>query len=57
LIARRKERTHAVEEALAQGTITLRLMAALNDKVVNRFRAVEMVVLAIIIMLMVLKPF
>lgn len=57
LIARRKERTSAVEEALAQGTITRRLMAALNDKVVNRFRTVEMVILVIVIILMVTKPF
>lgn len=57
LIARRKERTSAVEEALVQGTTTLRLMAALNNKVVNRFRAVEMAVVVIIIILMVTKPF
>jgi uncharacterized membrane protein len=57
LVARRKERTHAVEEALTQGTLTLRLMAALNDKVVNRFRAVEMAVVVVIIILMVTKPF
>ena len=57
LIARRKERTHALEEALAQGTITLRLMVALQDKVVTRFRAMEMVVLLVIIILMVTKPF
>jgi uncharacterized membrane protein len=57
LVARRKERTHAVEQALAQGTITHRLMAALNDKVVNRFRAAEMMILVVIIVLMVTKPF
>jgi uncharacterized membrane protein len=57
LVSRRKERTRALEEALAQETITLRLMAALHDKVVNRFRAVEMVVLVVIIVLMVTKPF
>jgi uncharacterized membrane protein len=57
LIARRKERTRAVEESLAQGTITIRLTAAMNDKVVNRFRAVEMAVLLVIIILMVTKPF
>src|SRR5687768_12097610 len=33
LVARRRERTRALEEALAQRTITLRLAAALNDKV------------------------
>jgi uncharacterized membrane protein len=57
LIARRKERTRAMEEALAQGTITLRLIAALNDRVVNRFRVVEMVIMVVIIVLMVTKPF
>jgi uncharacterized membrane protein len=57
LIARRKERTVAIEEALAQGTITPRLTAALQDKVVTRFRTVEMVVLLVIIILMVTKPF
>jgi hypothetical protein len=55
LIARRKERTRAIEEALAQGTITLFLMDALYDKVVIQFRAIEMVVLLVIIMLMVVK--
>jgi uncharacterized membrane protein len=57
LVARRKERTRALEEALAQGTMTLRLMAALNDKVVVRFRTVELIVVIFIIVLMVTKPF
>ena len=57
LITRRKERTDAMQEALAQGTMTSRLLAALNDKVVNRFRAMEMVILVVIIVLMVMKPF
>lgn len=57
LVARRKERRRAVKEALAQGTITLRLMAALNDRVVIRYRVVEFVILIIIIVLMVAKPF
>lgn len=57
LVVRRRERTRAMEEALAQGTITLRLQAALNDKVVIRFRTVELVILVIIIGLMVMKPF
>ena len=55
MVARRKERTRALEEALAQRTITPRLLAALNDKVVFRFRAVEMTVLLVIIILMVVK--
>ena len=57
LIARRKERTRALEEALSQGTITSRLLAALQDKVVTRFRAAELILLIAIIILMVTKPF
>lgn len=57
LVARRKERERAMEEALAQGMITLRLLAALNDKVVIRFRTVELITLIVIIILMVTKPF
>lgn len=57
LIARRKERERAVQEALAQGEMSLRLMAALQDKVVIRFRIAEMIVLLVIIILMVTKPF
>ena len=57
LIARRKERTRALEEALTQGTITPELTAALNDKVVIRFRTVEFITMIVIIVLMVTKPF
>lgn len=57
LIDRRKQRTRAVEEALAQGTITSELSAALNDKVVIRFRTAELIILVVIIVLMVTKPF
>jgi hypothetical protein len=57
LVARRKERERAMQEALAQGAMTLRLIAALQDKVVIRFRIVEMIVLFVIIVLMVTKPF
>lgn len=57
LVARRKERARAIEEALAQETMTLRLLAALNDQVVHRFRAIELAILILIIILMVLKPF
>lgn len=57
LVVRRKERVSALQDALTQGTISPRLMAALHDKVVIRFRAVEMIVLLIIIILMVMKPF
>lgn len=57
LIDRRKQRTRAVDEALAQGTITPELSAALNDKVVIRFRTAELIILVVIIVLMVTKPF
>jgi uncharacterized membrane protein len=57
LVARRKERERALKEALAQETITLRLLAALNDKVVIRYRLVEFIILVIVIVLMVTKPF
>lgn len=57
LVARRRERTSALAESLAQGKITLRLSAALNDKVVTRFRAAELILLIVIIVLMVTKPF
>ena len=57
LAARRKERERALKEALAQESITLRLLAALHDNVVIRFRIVEFIVLVLIIVLMVTKPF
>jgi uncharacterized membrane protein len=57
LVARRKERTRALEDALAQGTITPQLSAALNDQVVIRFRMVEFLTTVVIIILMVTKPF
>lgn len=57
LVARRRERTRALEEALEHGAITDRLSAALNDRVVIRFRAVEFILLVVIIILMVTKPF
>jgi uncharacterized membrane protein len=57
LVARRKQRTRALEEALARGTIAPELAVALNDKVVIRFRTVELIILVIIIVLMVTKPF
>ena len=57
LVPRRKQRTRALEEALAQDTITPELTAALHDQVVVRFRMVEFVVLVAIIILMVTKPF
>jgi uncharacterized membrane protein len=57
LIDRRRQRTHALEEALALGTITPELTAALHDRVVNRFRTVDLTLLVVIIILMVTKPF
>ena len=57
LVARRKARTRALEEALTQNVITPELTAALNDRVVNRFRAVELMITIMIIVLMVTKPF
>jgi len=57
LVPRRKQRTRALEESLAQKTITPELTAALNDPVVVRFRTIELVVMILIIILMVTKPF
>lgn len=57
LITRRKQRTRAIEEALAKATITPELTAALNDKVVIRFRTAEFITMIVIIVLMVTKPF
>lgn len=57
LVDRRRQRTRAIEGALAQGVITPELTAALHDQVVNKFRAVELSLLVVIIVLMVTKPF
>lgn len=57
LIERRRLRTKALAEALALETITPALTAALHDKVVNRFRMTELILLLVIIILMVTKPF
>lgn len=57
LIDRRRQRTKALEEALALETITPELTAALHDEIVNRFRTAELVLLVVIIILMVTKPF
>jgi predicted integral membrane protein DUF2269 len=57
LLPRRKQREKAAEAALALGQITPELTAALNDRLVLRFRAAEMVGLGLIVALMVLKPF
>ena len=57
LPARRRKRDYALEKALDENTITPQLTAALNDKVVLNFRAVEFVILIAITLLMVTKPF
>jgi uncharacterized membrane protein len=57
LVPRRKQRTRVLEEALTRGTVTPELTAALHDKVVVQFRTVEFVIVVIIIILMVTKPF
>ncbi len=57
LAPRRRQRKVILEEALAQGTVTPSLTAALQDRVVPIMRLVELVGLGIIIILMVMKPF
>lgn len=57
LIPRRKVRMAALDTALAHRTITPELRAALADKVVTRSRMVELLIVAIILILMILKPF
>ena len=57
LVPRRKQRSKALEEALVQKTITPELTATLNDPVVLRFRAIELGIVVLIIILMVTKPF
>jgi uncharacterized membrane protein len=57
LIPRRRQRAQALEQALAGGAITPELTAALNDRVLNTFRKVELATLVVIVILMVTKPF
>jgi len=57
LVVRRKQRTHALEEALTQEMITPALTAVLHDKVVVTFREVELIIMIVIVILMVTKPF
>jgi len=54
---RRRQRMKILEEAYAQGTITTALTVALNDPFVLRLRWLELGLTAVIIGLMVLKPF
>jgi len=57
LIPRRKVRIAAPHTALAHGTITPELRAALADKVVTRSRMVELLIVVVILVLMILRPF
>jgi hypothetical protein len=57
LMPRRKRRANVVEEARLQGNITAQLTAALNDTGVRTYRTIELMMMVIIIILMVTKPF
>jgi Predicted integral membrane protein (DUF2269) len=57
LIPRRKIRMAALDTARTLGTITPELRAALADKVVTRSRMVELLIVVVILILMILKPF
>jgi hypothetical protein len=57
LAPRRRRRLRVAEAALAQGALTGELRAALDDRVVLAGRAAELLVMAIILALMILKPF
>ena len=57
LIPRRQHGAQMLVAAMAQGNITAELTAALNDRVVTAFRAVELRVLVLIMGLMSAKPF
>jgi uncharacterized membrane protein len=57
LAPRRTQRTQALAAALAQGNLTLELTAALHDRGVVLFRRAELVLMAIVTVLMIAKPF
>ena len=57
LIPRGRMRTQAVEAALAQATITSELRSALTDRAVVVSRNAELLIVAVIVVLMALKPF
>jgi len=57
LAPRRKLRRAALDDAVARGTLTAALRAALDDRVVLGSRATEMLITGAILVLMVLKPF
>ena len=56
LVPRRRQRESALREAVAAGRITPELRAALDDRGVRTARAVEALLIASIVVLMVLKP-
>jgi uncharacterized membrane protein len=57
LIPRSKRRHAALTGALARGVMTAELRAALADKAVVWGRTAELLVVAVILVLMILKPF
>jgi len=57
LIPRRKHRANVAEEALAQGSVTPELTAALNDKGVIACRTAELIIAVVVTILMITKPF
>ena len=57
LVPRRKLRVAAVEAAIAQSMFTPELRGALADRVVIGARAAELLIIAAILILMILKPF
>lgn len=56
LVPRRRQRELALRDAVAAGRITPGLRAALDDRGVRRARALEAVLIAAIVVLMVVKP-
>jgi uncharacterized membrane protein len=56
LVPRRRRRETALHDAVAVGRITPELRAALDDRSVRTARAVEALLIASIVVLMVLKP-
>jgi predicted integral membrane protein DUF2269 len=57
LIPRSRLRTRAIESALAQGAVTTDLRAALADRAVIASRNAELLIVAVIVAFMALKPF
>jgi hypothetical protein len=57
LVPRRKRREAAAADALQKGTITPELRAVLDDPALRRYRVFEIVLIAIVVTMMVAKPF